>query len=228
MVRASFIALTLLARTALADCVAPTAEGFTERTGGSGGTPFALFCKADQVLVGAYGKAGNYLGSIGGLCRSVGENGEWIGEETRTEEKGGDPRDRGPASGVPDPESKPFLVRCPEGMAVVGMAGRSGSWMDRVDLTCRRLAPHPNNQEKDCRWRMMVATGNYKRLPYVGGRGGKGFYARYCPHDKPANRLVGSAGRYVYNLMLMCNSPAPSAPPPPVSAGKVRGRGAGK
>lgn len=223
MVRAWFIAVMLLARTALADCVAPTAEGSTARTGGGGGTPFALFCKADQVLVGVYGKAGKFVGSIGGLCRPVGENGEWIGEETRTEEKGNDPRDR--YADLPDPEAKPYLERCPEGMAIVGMAGRSGLWMDRVDLTCRRLAPHANNQEKDCRWKMMVVTGNYKRLPVVGGRGGKGFYARYCPENKPANRLVGSAGRYVYNLMLMCNSPAPSAPAQ-VSRGAARGPGA--
>jgi hypothetical protein len=208
--RLAIITIVLIARAASADCVAPTGTVAINRAGADGGTPFTLFCQANQVLVGAYGRAGRFVDSIGGLCRSVDEAGNWRGQETRTEERGGDARDRGEAAGVPDPDSKPFTVRCPEGMAVVGMGGRSGSWMDRVDLSCRRLTAHPNNQEKDCRWKMLMVTGNYSRLPLVGGRGGKSFGVRYCPENKPANRLVGSAGRYVYNLLLMCNSPTPA------------------
>jgi hypothetical protein len=212
MGRASFILVMLVARATLAECVAPTGTAASDRAGGAGGVPFALACQADQVLVGIYGRAGKFVDSIGGLCRSVDEAGNWTGEEVRTEEKGGDPRDRGVAASLPDPQPQPFTVRCPEGMAVVGMAGRAALWMDRLELTCRRLAPHPNNQEKDCRWKMVTVTGNYSRAPGVGGRGGKYFAPRYCPQNKPANRLVGSAGRYLYNLMLMCNSPMPAAP----------------
>lgn len=92
--------------------------------GGSGGGPFYdIGCQYGEVIVGLFGRRGNYVDAIGFMCQAIGSDGS-LGAEYQKGPFGG-------GGGNPTWE-----VRCPQGEAVVGIHGRSGRYLDRLGIVC--------------------------------------------------------------------------------------------
>jgi hypothetical protein len=88
-----------------------------------------------------------------------------------------------------------FFSRCPDGQMVVGLAGRSGTIIDRVAPLCVALSMEE-------RW-----IGEPIEGPGAGGPGGGPFRA-VCPRDMVVTQFSGLGGEFVVNLRLACSFPA--------------------
>lgn len=156
--------------------------------GGGGGNPFNLDCGADGVLIGIVGISGSWIDRIEALCMKIVVTGRWDPPPKRIGRAGGDGgliKDR-------------FDVRCPEHHAVSGIDGRAGSYVDRIRILCKRIAPGGRS-----------LTGDAIPQTPAGGDGGHPFYQLNCPADHPGRRLTGRAGSYVDQIQLHCTEPVP-------------------
>jgi hypothetical protein len=106
---------------------------------GAGGAPFSDRCPDGQVLIGFNGtvdtpgapNAKTYLRSAQGICGEVAVSASDPYEVTVTQ-----------ADPLPTHEIDAALEQtalCPENQVMTGFAGRSGLWMDSVDVRCAPL-----------------------------------------------------------------------------------------
>ncbi|HEU4664310.1 MAG TPA: S8 family serine peptidase [Dokdonella sp.] len=83
----------------------------------------------------------------------------------------------------------PFTLRCDAGMALVGVRGRAGAFIDQVRGICA------------------VADGSTLETAKAGGSGGDAFVLR-CNDGRVVTGLRGRAGAFVDSLRLDCSEPS--------------------
>ena len=175
LIRAAFWSVALVG--SAGDAVAAT----TAVVGGRGGlSRYNLDCLSKEALVGIHGNAGAWLNRIGAKCVEVSAEGNWVGSPVKRVTAGG--------AGGTD-----FDWTCPSGFAVTGIKGRQGTYIDRLEVQCRKLSG---------RWR---ATGPTVALAAVGGAGGTPFGPLSCPSGVPATGAWGNSGLYVDSIALKCD-----------------------
>jgi hypothetical protein len=96
------------------------------------------------------------------------------------------------------PGGAPFRVACGGGRYLVGLTGRSGSWIDQVAPVCVRLV--------GSRWTDVPRVG-----PAVGGETGVAF-TMLCPTDHVVTGFYGYAQDYVINIGLNCRRDGAGGP----------------
>ena len=136
-----------------------------------GGTAFTITCGPDRVLVGITGASGQWVDRVQGLCMQVTNDGQWIGSETMTP----------PTTGT---SGTPFSLRCAANSAVSALSGRSGSWVDRLQVHCSPLS---------------FAGSIQSTLQLAGAVGGTGGTAAFgpnrCEDRRPARAITGTMGQ---------------------------------
>lgn len=136
-----------------------------------GGTTFTITCGPDRVLVGIAGASGQWVDRVQGLCMQVTNDGQWIGSETSTP----------PTMGT---SGTPFSIRCAANSAVSALSGRSGSWVDRLQVHCSPLSFAGSMQST-----LQLAGA-------AGGTGGTtGFGPNTCEDRRPARAITGTMGQ---------------------------------
>jgi YVTN family beta-propeller protein len=160
----------------------------TPTIGGLAGGRFQLACNADEVLVGAYGRAGTVIQQVGAQCIRADRNGRWIG----------DPVNRTAAGGS---AGSAFSKACPRDFAVTGFRGRGGRDLDQLDLECKALDATG------------TVSGPGQWLGAVGGSGGTAQGPYGCATSNPAYALHGTAGSSVDGLGIECRRAPVGGPP---------------
>ncbi|MGE0799236.1 MAG: galactose oxidase-like domain-containing protein [Lautropia sp.] len=160
---------------------------WTGRIGGTGGTIYQLACNAGEVLVGVYGNADSIVRRIGPRCVAATADGAWAGT----------PVNRGAVGGT---TGTAFTRTCASGSALAGFAGRGGSLVDQLVLSCRPLATAGR------------VTGVATPLAAVGGSGGTARSYRACGSDHPAYAIYGKASTSVDSFGLLCRGDADAVP----------------
>ncbi len=98
----------------------------TASAGGAGGTAFTLACGANQVMVGVTPQASNagtgFWTAVAAVCAPIG------GGANLTTGFGGTPSTPGAAA---------TTLMCPLGLAVFGIEGNSGAFIDKLSIRCR-------------------------------------------------------------------------------------------
>ena len=98
---------------------------FTDTAGGTGGSPATVTCPANYVMVGVTGRIGNggsdFNDQIAAVCAPI------VGGATVTTASLG-----GVIAG-----SIAYTTTCPAGLAVTGIQGSSGVYVDRTQIKCR-------------------------------------------------------------------------------------------
>ena len=155
-----------------------------------GGTSMKLTCGPDRVLIGVIGASGQWVDRVQGVCMQVTYDGKWIGSETTTPSSGG-------TSGTP------YSIRCATNSAVVALSGRSGQWVDKLQVHCKPLSFNG------------TVTGSMVLAGAAGGTGGTtGFGPNVCDQDRPARALAIFGGGNVVvastvdRVGLTCSRPS--------------------
>ncbi|GIX46731.1 MAG: hypothetical protein KatS3mg131_0942 [Candidatus Tectimicrobiota bacterium] len=162
--------------------VVPSSTPTVARTGlvgGNGGRDFERSCAAGEVLVGLKGRSGWWLDQVQVQCVRIDGQGRWSSGVVT----------RGSAGGN---GGNPFTRTCSSGYAVVGFDGKAGSYVDRLELRCRKLTGASST------------SGSEVALAAVGGNGGRDFSAKRCPSSRPAVGIYGRSGSYVDAFGLVC------------------------
>jgi hypothetical protein len=155
-----------------------------------GGTSMKLTCGPDRVLIGVSGASGQWVDRVQGICMQVTYDGKWVGGETTTPSSGG-------TSGTS------FSIRCATNSAVVALSGRSGQWVDKLQVHCKPLSFNG------------TVTGSMVLAGAAGGTGGTtGFGPNVCDQDRPARALAIFGGGNVVvastvdRVGLTCSRPS--------------------
>jgi hypothetical protein len=159
-------------------------ESFTDMAGSSGGSLFSRECRPGSVLVGMKGRSGIYVDRIEPMCLKV-EQGKWAGSPTSLQTVGGN-------------GGQPFEVTCPRDYVVSGFKGRAGTYIDRLQLQCKRL------DFDSTRPYLIKVKGSAIDLPAVGGTGGQSFGPLNCPDYMPGYRVKGTHGQWIHSFRLLC------------------------
>jgi hypothetical protein len=101
-------------------------NGSTAQVGGSGGNAFTQSCASDEVLIGIQGRADQYVTSVGAICEKEAD----VRASLLT------PRVVTASGGT---EGLLYTRRCPAGMFVRKVVGKSGTFVDRMEVACQRL-----------------------------------------------------------------------------------------
>lgn len=146
--------------------------------GGSGGSLASIGCAANYVVYGIYGGAGSYVDRLGLLCAYLNSDGS-LGYQYRTGYVGG--------TGGTN-----YTITCPAGQAVVGLYGRSGSYVDQWGLYCSHVST----------WR---TSGTVESV--TGSAGGSGGYPFYdvCPSAYVMTSINARAGSLVDQEQGVCS-----------------------
>ncbi|MFB6263979.1 MAG: hypothetical protein ABEL76_10205 [Bradymonadaceae bacterium] len=179
-------------------------------TGGDGGMPFDWPCPKGDVLRGLDGWVDGD-GRVSGLrvrCGTPREEtgspepsrGESAVESDRSKSRGTEVRfdsegPDGPVIGSREAAGR-FSATCPPGEFVVGLAGRSGEFVDRTDLLC---APVEERGDGTYVWR----ADEVSRVEGGGGSGGSSF-RMICPKDSVVRGLAGRDGARLDAVGIIC------------------------
>jgi YVTN family beta-propeller protein len=153
---------------------------YTPTIGGGGGGPFQLACPLDEIVVGVYGKYGTYVNQVGPQCVKIDQLGRWIGNPTN-----------GPVTGSTSSGSA-FSKTCPRDFAVSGFRGRSGAYVNQIDIQCRALTPTGG------------LSGAEEYLGATGGSGGSSQGPLSCGTNNPVFALYGRSGGWLDNFGVQC------------------------
>jgi hypothetical protein len=148
--------------------------------GGTGGNgPFTFTCYPGDVLVGLFGRGATYVDQIGLMCARLQPNGALTGEYWLGGYGGGG--------------GSPFTAHCPAGMAVAGLAGRSHTYLDQIQVYCE-TPPFTYN-------------GGYSVFG-GGGWGGDWFYDM-CPSGYALDSISLRWGNWIDAIQATCRYWAP-------------------
>ncbi len=143
-----------------------------------GGEAFTLTCGTTRVLVGITGGAGDWVNRVRGICVEINARGEWISPETQT-------------SATASTSGNDFTLKCPLNHAVVALSGRSGRWLDMLQVHCRFIG-----DRGDTSGQLILAKDG--STTSVGGTGGTmTFGPLECGMHNPARSIVGSKGNFL-------------------------------
>jgi hypothetical protein len=156
------------------------------------GAPYSDRCPDGQVLIGFYGTVDpsgdpSYLRSEQGICGIVGVSASEPWSVTVTE-----------ADPLPMHDVELGLkqtAKCPLDQVMIGFGGRSGLWMDSVDIRCsplKILGMSPN---------FLLVAGTPKTAGTIGGnQGGSPFDPLDCD---PGSVAVGQVGNTAYSSNVL-------------------------
>jgi hypothetical protein len=158
-----------------------------------GGTRFSLTCGETKVLIGVTGGAGQWVNRVQGICVEINNAGEWIGPESLTDATA-------TSSGTV------FTLKCLPNSAVNALSGRSGQWLDKLQVHCRPLGSGGRLSGD------MVLAKDGTKLSAGGIGGTTGFGPNKCLNDRPARILKADAGSVagtpaVDQIWLDCQTP---------------------
>lgn len=136
----------------------------TSSVGSTAGTAFTQNCLSSEVMVGLWGRAGEWIDAAGPICASV-----------STVQSGGtsgffDPVHGGTGGGA-------WQRQCPPFMAVKAVRVRQGGAVDQIELTCQSIEPG---------FDFSMARSRLNRL---GGTGGSAEMDSTCPGRSVMNVL---------------------------------------
>jgi hypothetical protein len=155
----------------------PSTPAFLPSRGASAGSPFALTCGPDELVVGFWGRAGTTVDSIGLSCARLRPNGLFGVPEKRP--------------GIGTAMTAPFALQCPKHEAFIGLRGRAGTKVDRIGVRCARVRPWV---EKGIRGAVLQS---------VGGAGGLPF-ADECPAGYLLQGIVGFSNGTITAIQGLC------------------------
>jgi hypothetical protein len=192
------IASSLLVALSVAGCAAqvdPTSQGGSDEAAAStssaitdtnqvwplgyhggtgGGTAYNLGCGPGEVITGIFGRSGSYVDQVGFDCAHVNTDGTLSGEYAKGAFGGG-------GGGAFPP------AHCPANQMVVGIWGRSHTYVDQLDIVC---APAPFQ--------------SYPTYLYGGGGSGGDFFIDNCPHGYAVSSLVLKWGNWLDAVQAEC------------------------
>ena len=147
-----------------------------------GGTTFNLPCGRDNVLVGIRVASGFYVDRVQGICSQINNAGDWVGNTFTTANAAG-----GNTGTVRD-------LTCPRGMAVGGLRGKSGQWLDRLEVMCRDISSNGKT------------IGQFTNSPLLkaGSDAANNWGVNACAEVQPANAIRGTSAGYVERIGLSC------------------------
>lgn len=148
--------------------------------GGTGGAASSKECPANYVAVGIHGSAGDIVVSLGLVCRYLNNDGT-LGAWYYTSATTG-------AYAV-----TPFDIQCPNGQVVVGVHGRSATFLDALGLSCAT----PYN------W--MTNSGVESTTVTAGGTGGYAF-SDICPSQYVVRKLNLRSWDLIDQEQAVCNA----------------------
>ncbi len=157
-----------------------TAVDYTPTIGGGGGSAFQLACAADEVLVGVHGRYATYVNQIGAQCVQMDQLGRWIGSPNN-----------GPVTGSTTTGTA-FSKTCPQDFAMSGFRGRSGDYVNQIEIECRALTPAGG------------VSGAGQFLGATGGTGGSFQALQRCGTENPVYALYGRSGGWLDNFGVQC------------------------
>jgi hypothetical protein len=156
--------------------------------GGSGGTSYNLDCGSTGIMVGLYGKTGQWIDQLGITCQKVNPDGTLGTDYTR-----------GPVGGTGGAGK---TVRCPGGSAIRSMFSFTGSFVDFVDAGCCVWSVTSRRIEEAAGMCIGIKLGE------IGVLGSATLMLNdnvFCPIDKVAKALRGKYGWYINSLQFVCD-----------------------
>ena len=154
----------------------------TAQAGGSGGTAFTQTCPDGAVLAGLQGRFGDFIDSVKAVCVRLDAIGDAV-ETTVQSAHGGS----GGTTG--------YDLRCPRGWAVTGLRGRSGFFVDRLQLVCAPVQLDGT----------ALVSADHADQFKAGGSGGSAF-TLHCGGTRPARGINGGAGSFLDRIGLGCEN----------------------
>lgn len=145
--------------------------------GGGVGSPFALTCGPEELMVGVWGHAGTAIDTIGLICARMRPNGMLQVPERRPE--------------IGTAMTSPFALQCPQHEAMIGFRGRAATKLDRIGAVCARVRP----------WVLLGRRG--AALQSVGGMGGTPF-ADECPVGYLLQGILGFSNGTINAVQGLC------------------------
>jgi hypothetical protein len=160
----------------------------SECFGGPGGHTFRWRCPEGEGLAGLNGRlrSNKMLGSLRPKCRSLGPD--------KANDTHSGP-DIGSAGG-----GGYYSVSCSSKAMMVGLAGASGQYVDRLDLLCAQSADRKTNETR------IWGPSDVQVVEGGGGEGGDSFRWR-CPTDEVAVGVKGRHGHWIDAVGLLCDTP---------------------
>lgn len=145
--------------------------------GGSGGGWYDVACDYNKVAIGIYGRSGSYVDQVGLVCAPLKENGD-LGPYSTSATAGG-------------LGGGPFYTLCPDGQALVGLQGRSGSYVDQLGIQCAPVSA----------W---SRCGTVQSTYYAGGGRGGVAFTDTCPKGYALTSISGRSGAYADAIQGVC------------------------
>ena len=157
--------------------------------GGGGGTySYNLDCGSTGVLVGLFGKTGQWIDQLGATCQKVNANGTLGSDFTR-----------GPVGGTGGAGKN---SRCKEGSVISAMSSSTGSFVDKVIARC-------------CVWSAAIRRADEGPSKCTGVQIGEyGVFGIFtliwnaevvCPADKVGKAVRGWHAYYIDSLQFVCD-----------------------
>ncbi len=157
-----------------------TAVDYTPTIGGGGGIAYLLACSDDEILVGVHGNYATYVNQIGPRCVKMDQFGRWIGDPVN-----------GPVTGDTT-SGTGFTKTCPRDFAVSGFEGRSGQYVNQLDIECKALTAAGG------------LTGAGQNLGASGGSGGSAQGPHRCGTNHPVYALYGRSDAWLDSFGVQC------------------------
>lgn len=161
----------------------------TDEAGGEGGSSYKWSCPEEQAIRGFTGytaQSGELVANLRPLCGTVEAR---PGGRVRLDRRGV----RGVRLAQHKSRKSRFSLHCPSGKFLVGVEGRAGKFVDRIQLECAEL------RRDDAVWKSDATSSTRS----VGGTGGEPFTMR-CPAGTVVQGLQGRAGWQLDSLGIRC------------------------
>ncbi len=154
----------------------------TSQAGGGGGTAFTQTCPNGAVLTGLQGAFGDFVDSVKPVCVTIDSLGDAASSSVLSAHGGS-----GGTTG--------YDLECPRGWAVTGLKGRSGLFVDRVQLVCAPVQLDGT-----------VLLSAERTDPFKAGGSGGSAFSIHCGGTRPARGINGGAGSFVDRIGLGCEN----------------------
>ncbi len=170
-------------------CALQYGQGALKGNDNGGSNPYWLQCPSGQVAVGIYGQASNYVDQLGLICAPLDSADGTLGAVD-------------PSTVTGKNTGSPYSVMCPTGQAMVGITGRSGTYVDHLGIQCQYVPT----------W---LASGTVGPSLDAGGGPGGDAFTETCPQGHVINQISGYSGDWIDAVQPQCVMMYWSASPNP-------------